>query len=147
MYSIMPNTYFFGFAIIEVFFGIYFPIVKIDITPINYLGITIIAFGVYINQNSKKLIESNNTTVIPFQKSNTLITTGPFKYSRNPMYLGLFIILIGEAILVTSLSSLFIAFIFLQIIQYIFILTEESMLERNFKQEYLDYAIKVNRWI
>lgn len=77
-----------------------------------------------------------------------LVTTGPYKYSRNPMTLGAWIIFIGEAIILQSIS-LFIFFLLIVIpVSIIWIIKyEEPFLEKNFGNLYKNYKKSVKRWI
>lgn len=77
-----------------------------------------------------------------------LVTTGPYKYSRNPMTLGAWFIFIGEAILFQSIT-LFLFFLFIALpVSILWIRRyEEPFLERNFGELYVNYKKSVKRWI
>ncbi|HMJ47854.1 MAG TPA: isoprenylcysteine carboxylmethyltransferase family protein [Ferruginibacter sp.] len=85
-------------------------------------------------------------TLSPLDPTKQLVITGLYRYSRNPMYMGVMILLIGEAIffqsssLVTYLLGFFLAFNI-----FIFI-HEEPRLRKEFGQEYSNYCKKVRRW-
>ncbi|MFX0150183.1 MAG: methyltransferase family protein [Candidatus Hodarchaeota archaeon] len=81
----------------------------------------------------------------PFQTSSTLVIEGLYKFSRNPIYLSIIIILIGLAILAGSLS-IFITVIVLFIIFCKFLVSwEEKKLEEAFGEEYLEYKKRFRR--
>jgi len=86
-------------------------------------------------------------TLSPADPTKKLVTTGLYKFSRNPMYVGVTLILIGEAIFFQSVVlliyslSIFIAF------NIFTILVEEPRLRNNFGEEYKKYCDKVRRWI
>jgi protein-S-isoprenylcysteine O-methyltransferase Ste14 len=87
------------------------------------------------------------TTVKPFEKSSTLVTGGVFRISRNPMYLGFVLILLGIAILLGSLSPYLIVILFWIAMEKVFIETEEKMLESKFGSRWTEYKTSVRRWL
>ena len=87
------------------------------------------------------------TAIKPFESSTVLIKDGLYRYTRNPMYLGMVILLIGVASYLGSLTPYVVIPVFFLIIQQCFIKHEEPFLENIFGQEYLDYKDKVRRWI
>jgi protein-S-isoprenylcysteine O-methyltransferase Ste14 len=93
------------------------------------------------------LFRQKNTTIKPFQESSYLVREGLFNYSRNPIYLGMIITLIGVWIVLGSLTPLFIIPVFTWLIQEMFIKEEERMLEEKFGEQYQEYKTSVRRWI
>ena len=143
----MPPFYFFSFIILEIVIHLFLPVFRLNYTPYNYLGIAIIVAGIILNLKSKKTVVNKNTTIIPFQNPSALVIKGAFRYSRNPMYLGMVIVLFGEAFLLKSVGSFLVPFIFIPLITLKFIYAEEKLLETIFKDQYRDYKNKVRRWI
>ena len=88
-----------------------------------------------------------DTTIKPFQKSSNLITSGAFKYSRNPIYLCMAVFLVGTAILFGTASPWLVVPFFPWLINGKFIKVEEQMLEDEFGEDYHEYKAKVRRWI
>jgi protein-S-isoprenylcysteine O-methyltransferase Ste14 len=103
--------------------------------------------GGILNLVADKDFKKFNTTVKPFEYSSALITDGVFKFSRNPMYLGMSLILLGESILFGTLIPFFIVIIFSILMHFNFIKTEEKMLLEKFGQEFIDYKNNVRCWI
>ena len=95
-----------------------------------------------------KFIKSK-TTVNPvkFIKVNKLVNTGIYKYSRNPMYLGMILIVISTSIFYLNYYSIITPFIFYFWINEFQIKREEVFLEEKFGKEYLSYKSKTRRWI
>ena len=95
-----------------------------------------------------KFIKSK-TTVNPvkFKKVNKLVTSGIYKYSRNPMYLGMILIIISTSIYYLNYYSLVTPFIFYFWINRFQIKREEIFLTEKFGKEYLSYMSKTRRWI
>ena len=87
------------------------------------------------------------TTVRPDRAASTLVIAGPYKISRNPMYLGLALVYLGIAIAGQSVSALILLPVVLAIIQRRAIEPEEAFLEQRFGANYINYAAKVRRWL
>jgi protein-S-isoprenylcysteine O-methyltransferase Ste14 len=87
------------------------------------------------------------TGVIPFRNVSALVTDGIYRYTRNPMYLGMAAILLGTAITVGASIALLVAPLFAAIIEWRFIRPEEAMLRGLFPEEYPAYCARVRRWI
>jgi len=86
-------------------------------------------------------------TLSPADPTKKLVATGFYKFSRNPMYIGVILILIGEAIFFQSTPLwIYAAFIFLAFNTFI-VLVEEPRLTEDFGEEYTSYRKKVRRWI
>lgn len=86
-------------------------------------------------------------TLSPVDPTKQLVVSGLYKFSRNPMYVGVMLMLIGEAVFTQSVSlSVYSLFIFLFF--HLFILIhEEPQLKRVFGEDYIAYRQKVRRWI
>jgi protein-S-isoprenylcysteine O-methyltransferase Ste14 len=93
------------------------------------------------------LFRHGRTTIIPFQESTALITAGPYRFTRNPMYLGMALFLLGAAFFLGSLSPFVVVAIFMVVIQTLFISREETMLAERFPAEFPGYRRKVRRWL
>ncbi|MCF7809561.1 isoprenylcysteine carboxylmethyltransferase family protein [bacterium] len=123
------------------------PIKKLAPFPWNFIGILPLAFGILLNLIADKAFTKNKTTVKPFEESTALITDGAFRISRNPMYLGMTFILLGLALLLGRLSPLLIIPFYVLLMDLIFIKAEEKMLEKSFRDNWMNYKRKVRRWI
>lgn len=87
------------------------------------------------------------TTVRPDRASSTLVIAGPYKITRNPMYLGLALVYAGISTADQSVWALILLPVVLAIIQRRAIELEEAFLERRFGPDYLRYKENVRRWI
>ena len=86
-------------------------------------------------------------TLSPADPTKRLVIKGLYKYSRNPMYIGVMLMLIGEAWFFQSSSLWWYAlFVFLAFNLFV-MLVEEPRLRRDFGQEYTEYCKRVGRWI
>ena len=87
------------------------------------------------------------TTVRPDRAASTLVFAGPYKISRNPMYLGLALVYLGITIAGQSVWALILLPVVLTVIQRRAIEPEEAFLKRRFGANYINYAAKVRRWL
>jgi protein-S-isoprenylcysteine O-methyltransferase Ste14 len=87
------------------------------------------------------------TDPIPFNPSTRIVAHGPYRFTRNPMYVGFALCTLALAILVDSAWMLLAVPIGLVLIDRIVIAREERYLERKFGEEYLNYKRRVRRWI
>jgi len=87
------------------------------------------------------------TPIHPRRKPSTLLTTGPFAISRNPIYLAMILLLLAFALWHGSVLGLAIPFLFGWIITERFIKGEEHFIEKEFGEEWRAYTAKVRRWL
>jgi len=118
-------------------------------SPWNKGGILLILVAFSMDFSSLFVFFRKHTTPNPFHPENAtkLVTSGLYRYTRNPMYVGLLIILTGYAIWLGSLSPFLLLPLFFWLITTQQILPEEKILEQKFGQEYLDYKKRVKRWL
>lgn len=145
--KIMPPIYFVILLVFSIVLNFVFPIERFVIPPYSYLGILLIVFGIVLNMWADSLFREAKTTIKPHEIPTSLLTSGPFKISRNPIYLGMTSILIGTAVILGSLITFFIPILFIIIINMFFIPMEEKKLECMFDSQYDDYKKRVRRWI
>jgi protein-S-isoprenylcysteine O-methyltransferase Ste14 len=93
------------------------------------------------------LFSRAGTTIKPFQESSELVTSGPYRFSRNPIYLGMAIALCGIAIALGTLTPWILVVPFVALITARFIRPEEEMLRARFGGAYDAYTRRVRRWI
>jgi protein-S-isoprenylcysteine O-methyltransferase Ste14 len=87
-----------------------------------------------------------NTTVMPWTPSESLVMRGPYRYVRNPMILGVVLVMVSEGLILESFGILALALIFFLGNNLYFILFEEPKLEARFGEDYLRYKANVHRW-
>ena len=116
----------------------------------NTLSILFLFIGFLIILSATKEFKKSNTTVNPMkpETSTSLVTSGIFKYTRNPMYLGLSSILLASCFYFSSLLGIIVYVPFFILYITVFqIIPEEEVMKSLFNDEYLDYCSKVRRWI
>ena len=144
---IMPTTYFLAFLMLSILSYFVIPVIKFIHPPWNYIGVVLIVFGIIINLWTDQIFKQNDTTVKPGLMPTALVTSGPFRMSRHPMYLGMAAVLLGTAILQGCITGFIFPVIFIIAMEIIFIRSEENNLFKAFEQQYIDYKKKVRRWI
>tara|TARA_Y100000768_G_scaffold170830_1_gene127851 strand:+ start:184 stop:627 length:444 start_codon:yes stop_codon:yes gene_type:complete len=132
--------------------SIYFSSKKIDLINIPLqleISIFILSAGVLIFVNPVLQFIKSKTTVNPiqFEEVNKLVTSGIFKYSRNPMYLGMLMIVLSTSIFYLNIYSILTPLLFILWINKFQIKREEEFLIEKFGDEYLSYKKKTRRWI
>jgi len=125
----------------------FLPIVRVIAAPYTQLGWVFVAVGVGIAAVAAGAFRRAGTPVIPFEPSTALVTGGLYRFTRNPMYLGMVLLLIGVAILLGSLTAFLPVPVFAWIIQKWFIEGEERFLEEIFGENYLAFKRNVRRWL
>ncbi len=126
----------------------YFPISHWVISPWNRVGIVLIVLAFMMDLSSLYLFLKKHTTPSPFspKKASSLVTTGLYQYTRNPMYVGLLVILTGYAIWLGSVTPFFLLPVFYWLITHMQIKPEEAILKEMFGTDYQIYKSRVRRW-
>jgi len=117
------------------------------LTIARVLGAVLLVFGVAIVVWAQLIFHKEHTTTDPTQTSLKLVTWGPYRFTRNPMYLGLFLIFIGFDGLLTFVWSLILLLPVLYYVNWIVIPIEEKQLKKTFGETYQNYGTRVRRWI
>jgi protein-S-isoprenylcysteine O-methyltransferase Ste14 len=145
--KVLPPTYLLITIVLTVAFHFLLPIAHIILFPWNLLGLLPFIIGIAINIIADQNFKNVGTTIKPYETSAKLVTTGLFTFSRNPMYVGATLILLGLAVFLGSLMPFVPVIVFPVLMDRIFILVEEKMLEESFGEVWMDYKRKVRRWI
>ena len=142
-----PPTYFALSLALMAALAFALPIAIVVGWPWRALGLVPIAAGVWLNLVADRVFKARGTTVKPFERSATLVTDGVFAFSRNPMYLGMVLILIGAALLIGAVSPFFVVAGLAAILEMHFVPVEERMLAETFGDAWLAYRTRTRRWI
>jgi protein-S-isoprenylcysteine O-methyltransferase Ste14 len=145
--KLMPPVFLWTHLIAMVGLHFLWPVTQLINSPYRYFGIVPIGIGMWLNVWADRLFKQRETTVRPFEESSALILDGPFRFSRNPMYLGMVAAIIGVAIVLGSLVAFIAPVAFYLTMSVAFICHEEKAMEDTFGQEYLNYRNRVRRWI
>ena len=124
-----------------------FPVRQVIHFPYRYSGMVFVLGGILLVLWAVRLFGQAGTTIKPFQESSALVVGGPYRLTRNPMYVGMVGVLFGIGLLLGSLSPFIIIPLFVALIDVRFIRSEEAALERIFGARYGDYKAQVRRWL
>ncbi len=115
--------------------------------PWTLFGLAPMCVGIGVAMWAARLFRNRGTTIRPGFESSALVTTGPFRVSRNPMYLGMALLLIGIGVLMGTATPLLVVPVFVVLIQVMFVRMEERMLGAAFGDEYAAYRRRVRAWV
>jgi protein-S-isoprenylcysteine O-methyltransferase Ste14 len=111
------------------------------------VGVLLLFAGVVLVATSVATFKRARTTVIPYSRAATLVTQGPYRFTRNPMYVGVAFFYLGVAALRLALWPVLLLPLVLVILNYVVIPQEEFLLRDTFGAEYERYSAKVRRWL
>lgn len=111
------------------------------------LGWLIVITGLALIFSSIRTLHSQKTTVSPIKAASTLVVTGPYALSRNPIYVGLGTIMIGLSGVVGSVWFIILMFPAAFAVQKLAIEPEEKHLEQRFGRKWREYSRKARRWL
>jgi protein-S-isoprenylcysteine O-methyltransferase Ste14 len=143
----IPPVYFLVALVLMAFFHHVAPAAQLLVAPYRYAGIVLMTLAIALVVWAALLFRRAGTGIVPFSPATVLVTSGPYRYTRNPMYLGLAGTLLGVAVLMGSMTPFVVIPAFMALIADRFIAGEEAMLERSFGRQYLEYKSRVRRWL
>lgn len=113
------------------------------------LALLLVATGIAVAASAIRRFKKAETTLNPLQPdtATALVDTGIFARTRNPMYLGLLLVLSGWGVWLQSMTNLAVLAVFVLFITEFQIKPEERALQKLFGQAYADYCARVRRWI
>ena len=132
--------------ILIIFLHYFYPTTLIP-KPFNYFGATFFLFGLVMLFLSFASFRKKDTPILPGQKPTALVIEGPYRFTRNPMYLGVATALLGVAIYLGDILGFLAPIVFFAFVSLRFIPREEKLMEKLFGKKYLEYKKKVRRWI
>lgn len=144
---LVPPVYFLVALLLMVFFHRVAPWAQVLEAPYRYAGIIIAGVALGLGAWAAALFRRAGTNIRPFMPSTALVVSGPYKLTRNPMYLGMAGILLGAAVFMGSLTPFVVIPAFMALIAERFIIPEEAKLEAAFGRDYTDYKARVRRWL
>ncbi len=111
------------------------------------IGVGVLILGVVLNVWSERLFRNSGVGVCPFSAVQSLVNQGPYRFTRNPMYLGL-VLVSASACLITGLQTNLWAVAALAVwLHFRFVLREEDFLTERLGVSYLAYASRIPRWL
>jgi protein-S-isoprenylcysteine O-methyltransferase Ste14 len=146
MVRIPPPIWMFLFLAIAVAAGTFYPSMPIVHWPL--LGIALVLAGICLGAWSFGLFRQEGTELNPASETNRkLVTRGPYRFTRNPMYLGLTIVTLGIAFWVGALPMFAVPILVFLTANFVHIPFEEAKMRRQFGAGFDGYTAKVRRWL
>ena len=136
-----------GIGIVAIVLHYVFPVRDLIDFPGNLTGITLMVLGLMLAIWGSKVFAKHKIDIIPGSRSRELANEGPYRFSRNPMYVGLVLMSFGISVIFGSLIVFIWPILLFMYLNNIVIPMEEALLERTFRKKYEDYKDEVRRWI
>jgi protein-S-isoprenylcysteine O-methyltransferase Ste14 len=114
---------------------------------VSVSGMFLFGVGAVIAGWGLVLFHMARTTTTPGDASKTLVTRGPYRFTRNPMYIGLTIAYLGEMGILVEIAPLIPLLFVVAYVNWIVIPVEETKLRAVFGEDYAQYCERVGRWI
>ena len=137
------------FGLLIYFTRNYFPSYENISFVFNVLSIVLLIGGITITGTAIAAFKNHQTTVNPIniEKATSLVTSGIFMISRNPMYLGMFSVLLAVSLKFNLIGGIILSTVFMLFITKFQIIPEEIAMEKLFKDEFIHYKKKTRMWI
>ncbi len=125
----------------------FFPFIDIPKVIGRLMSVMCFVVSAILAASSFIMFRRARTSPLPIKPTLVLVTNGPYRFSRNPMYLSLVLLYFGLALWLDIFWALVLVPIVIILVQYLAIMREERYLERKFGQQYLYYKACVRRWL
>jgi protein-S-isoprenylcysteine O-methyltransferase Ste14 len=92
-------------------------------------------------------LKRSDTAICPTAKTSRIVIKGLYRYTRNPMYLGMLLVLLGASFIMGTIPSMLAPVVFFLIIDKVFVPYEEDKLQSSFGDFYNEYMVATRRWL
>jgi protein-S-isoprenylcysteine O-methyltransferase Ste14 len=123
------------------------PLKPLPALPARCLGVLCLVIGAGVAHSGEKVMHRAGTNIRPDRPTTALVTDGPFRRTRNPLYVGLTLMYAGIALLIPRTWPLLLLIPVLLVMRYGVIAREERYLAGKFGEPYREYLNRVRRWI
>lgn len=144
---LVPPVYFVLALVMELLLHRFAPIARVVGPPWHWLGLLCVIPVAVLAGPAARALTRRGTTLHPFGEPTVLVIDGPYRYSRNPLYLSLAVLLVGVALFLGSLTPFIVVPVFVWAVSTAFIRREEAALVAAFGDPYRDYCRRVRRWL
>lgn len=117
-----------------------------DRAGVPFAGVGIFALGAAIAGWGWIIFRKAGTTRVPGRLSSQLVTWGPYRFTRNPMYLGMAIAYVGEALIQKHVWPLLLLPLVIAFVNWVVIPVEQENMRAAFGEQYIEYQRRVRRW-
>ena len=145
--KVLPPVYFLGALGGAVMLHYVVPFVAVIPRPWHLAGGVLVAVGLAFIVLPARTFQTKGTAIKPFERSSVLITDGFYAITRNPMYLGMVLVVTGVATLLRGAAPFFVPVLLAALLQSRFIRFEERALAQVFGDDYRSYQARVRRWL
>ncbi len=144
-----PPVYAIAAVVLMWFLNKYYPVLETTQQWPVIVGGLMILVGILIDVLAIVQFRQAKTTINPLrpESSTSLVTSGFYAHSRNPMYVGLLVCLLGVTLLLRSLTPLLVLPLFVVVVTVFQIIPEEKALSKIFGEEFKHYKENVQRWL
>jgi protein-S-isoprenylcysteine O-methyltransferase Ste14 len=115
--------------------------------PYSLVGAVIAAGGLLVTLAGARLFARVGTNIRTFNEPGVLVTDGVFRWSRNPVYLGFVLLLLGTAMLLGTATPFLGPALFALVADRCYIAFEERAMQQKFGADYAAYRSRTRRWI
>jgi protein-S-isoprenylcysteine O-methyltransferase Ste14 len=145
--AIPAPVVFFGLLILGFILNWALPLAFIPKLPAEIAGIIIVVLGFLIGVSGIIVMRSAHTSPDPRKPTAALVEKGVFRYTRNPLYLSMFVLFVGIGVFMNVLWLILLFPLLFVVVERWAVKPEEFYLERTFGDAYLQYKKRVPRWI
>ena len=115
--------------------------------PHPWVGVGVFVLGLTLVVWAIRTLKAGGTPVQGYKPTSAIVDRGPYRFTRNPIYAGMFVGLAGLAVAFNTLWLLVALVAFFAIVRFGVVAREETYLERKFGDAYRDYKARVRRWL
>jgi protein-S-isoprenylcysteine O-methyltransferase Ste14 len=126
---------------------VFAPLLRLLRPPVAWVGAPIALLGAVMTVTAANQFRQAGTGLRPGTQATMGVQSGWFHYTRNPMYMGMSLLLLGIALCLGALGPLLVVPVFVVLVQRRFIAKEERWMEEAFGEEYRAYRRRVRRWL
>ncbi len=142
-----PPLIFLGTLLIAILLHWLYPINPLPMGIGFVVGVVLIVLSLVMAGSALSLMRRAGTSLNPEEPTTAIVTSGPFRYTRNPIYVSMTLIYLGITLLANALWPLVLLPFVLVAVDRGVIAREERYLERKFGEEYIRYKARVRRWL
>ena len=147
MKQILPPTFLFASLVLMGALRILAPGPTVVDEPWNLTGLALVVLGIVVNIVGDAQFKRAKTAMNPFGAPSALVTSGPFRWSRNPMYLGMLLLVLGLGIVLGRATPLVAPVLLFLALNFRFVVREERTMAVRFGDDYRRYRAQVRRWL
>ena len=144
---VLPPLVYGGAFVMGLLLHLGFPLHILPTTLARGIGVVCVLVSLPLALATLRVLSRAHTPVDPMKPTTALVTEGPFRYSRNPIYVALTLLYVGVALLINALWILLLVVPAVLVFRYGVIAREEAYLTRKFGDAYRQYTAQVRRWL